>query len=543
MQDVMNNDYKKSLKDTISGYLASAFYGTIEKTPFYRLMLGSKRLPHFHPLSQTPWPGSGLSGRSILRGHFLFQGISLAQEDVWDLSEPSSQEQQVFYNFFHSFEWLEDLRAISDNTSRRYARALISAWITKNRKWTCPSWSIDVMGRRLSNWLGVFDFFATSAPEGFRIKLFKSMMSQYRHLRRHVLLETDPYKQIQGLKGILFVLLALPNYSKKELIKWLNHLSTILKKQVLEDGGHQSFSPLKLFYFLKDLIDIRSLLCSHDMEPYPVIQEIINQCAPVVRLFRHGDGRFAFFEQAYNVAPNLIDMVLSMSDVKGRPALRAVAMGFERCHSGRQLILFRSLNPSAPFKIVKGPEQGANELFELQGLDFDWSIGKDRLILKGNMLCLGEAFQPHTLSQWKGEASIQRAYQKEAMFLDAHVTLNNEDASCSLSRQLYMVEGQDDFRACDVIQSSQSMTVGLRFVFPEGTQIQLKPHGKGAFVRIQGETLMWNILTRGVDEMTVDHIPFPGAFVQKTQTLPVLFLLKAIEANQEETIQWAFHRC
>lgn len=523
-----------------------SFYRALSSTPIYRLFLRNRKNINFHPLFQNPWPGSQLLGRSVLKGFFFSQGRVYDQTELANYFKQPDQKTQLFYDYYNSFDWLEDLRSISDNTTRRHARNLIVNWISENKRWKSKSWSTEVMGKRLCNWLGLFDFFATSAPEDFRRSLFKSMTSQYKHLCKIVVWETDLDKKIIGLIGILFALLAVPNYSAKEFKKWMNALDLEMQKKLIFDGDYSQTRPTDLFNFLKRLVDLRSLLRAHKLQCPGSLQNLIAQCVPIVRLFRHGDGRLAFLEDSHAIAPNVIDMVLSIADVKGRPALRTVSMGYERCSSNRQLIIFRSLNTHVPLACSQLKyDLNKESIYEINGLDFDWSLGKDRLILKADILCCwqdqGDQNNQNDLAPWAGKVSVKRIFEDESIFLESHVHIHNQVNHLDCSRQLYLVGDQDNFRAADMIQSDRDMTVGLRFVFPKGAQIQIKPNLKGAMIRIQNDTLMWDFLVRGADEIFSDQVDFP--LENMVQECPCLMVLKSVEANQKEQLQWAFNRC
>ena len=70
----------------------------------------------------------------------------------------------------HSFTWLRDLRALGTDAARLRARALVSEWIASP-----PSDPIahrpDVVGARITAWLGHYDFFAATADDVFRQRL------------------------------------------------------------------------------------------------------------------------------------------------------------------------------------------------------------------------------------------------------------------------------------------------------------------------------------------------------------------------------------
>jgi len=67
----------------------------------------------------------------------------------------------------HGFAWMRDLRALGTDAARLHARALTADWLARGADEPVADVP-EVMGSRLSAWLGHWDFFAATAEDGFR---------------------------------------------------------------------------------------------------------------------------------------------------------------------------------------------------------------------------------------------------------------------------------------------------------------------------------------------------------------------------------------
>jgi uncharacterized heparinase superfamily protein len=86
------------------------------------------------------------------------------------------------------------------------------------------SWKPDVLGQRLANKIGLFEFFGSSADDTFRVELFASIAAQTRHLRRVINLEAEGLPRLLALKGLILANMALPDTAAESLNASLLHL-------------------------------------------------------------------------------------------------------------------------------------------------------------------------------------------------------------------------------------------------------------------------------------------------------------------------------
>lgn len=492
----------------------------IRKTPFYHLSLMGKSPQRLATIPTDPWPGQTHLGRKILDGKFILGDEITSIQDLW---HPSDLSHEGLCDL-HSFNYLRDLRAIGDNSSRRMARQLISHWIEQNQNWRGLSWQPALLGLRLGNWLGLYDFFAASADEGFRTHFFKSLMRQARHLIRTWEDAPTPIHKLFALYGLLTALVSL-NYEIQRLPKLSQKLVDLVREQVLPDGGHYSRSPYLQLMVLRLLIDLRSLL-RQTQQPIPeALQQIISKMAPLVRLFRHSDGHLACFGPYYSGNSNLIDMILSLADVRGRPPIRAEHSGYERCTSKSGMILINTL-PS----LCKTP---GDHLEAGVGLfNFEWSSTKQRIITYGDCVIQtlsGELLSVHVTPAQ--EISTHQNHHAQGVLFEGTYQHLRQDRHFALDQTLFLNNDRFDFRGETSVRVSETSFIALRFVF----------HPSLTLHRVNAKRIMvqsphgprWLLIASGHSDLQFEQM------TDESESL-ILMLLGQVQANNCATIRWVF---
>jgi len=335
--------------------------------PGYRFTLVG-RIPA--TLVATPvdlWPGDIERGMTLLSGKFHFAGITRnADGDVWT----ATGVPQEWLTELHGFAWLRDLRALGGDDARHVARRLVDDWIDRCRVWSLPAWRADILAARLAAWLSHYDTFFASGEDDFRRRLVVSIVRQVRHLDRAASFETQGAARLTALKGRILAGLCLgPGFP---LERALLRLDRAMDRQILADGGHVSRSPHQLLTALQDLLEVRAALAGTQQEVPGALQAAIDRMAPMLRYLRHADGRLARFNGAGLEDPALVEAVAEQASPRGKPAVRAPVMGFERLSAGELTVLADSGTPPAtPFD--DGAHAGT--------LSIEVSVGRDRLIV------------------------------------------------------------------------------------------------------------------------------------------------------------------
>lgn len=467
---------------------------TWHKNPVYSFSLSSHGKQELFFVPTDSWPGSLTEGQRLLEGKFVLGSETALEQYLWS---PSHLSQSALADL-HSFEWLRNLRSLGDNASRRIARQLILSWINHNQNWRSLAWRPDIIGHRLSTWLGLYDFFCASADDFFRQEFFKSLYRQTRHLSRSWRDAPSAPQRLYALHGLILMLICL-NHETHRLPGLFQNLHSLIEIQILEDGGHKSRSPLIQLMVLRMLIDLRSLLRhikpgatdqdfngkngdflkrntqkkgAHSIVDPPekgvvyllliLLHKTIAKMAPLVRLFRHGDGSLACFGPYHRINPNLVDMVLSLADVRGRPPVSARHMGYERCTSKTGLVLM-NLKPSTLRSPSNTVEQGTG-IF-----NFEWSTPRRRLITFSDIVIQSESLgqggrSAQAVESKHGYFSCQHKAHPEGTLLEAEYQCHHPSWNFSQSRSLFLSNEALDFRGEDILASHLSGYYAIRFV-------------------------------------------------------------------------------
>jgi len=499
-----------------------------QNSVLYRFTLMGGVVPkHLAIIPTDPWPGDISVGRMLLDGKFVISNQVISMADLWMPKEidPSA------FSELHQFSWLRDLRALGDNSARRLARQLIMNWIERNQDWRLPSWGVGITGHRVANWIALYDFFCSSADDSFRSLFFKEVAKQAQHLAFTWEENAIPLERFYALKGLIYVASAFPGESYR-LPPLLQKLEKEVESQILQDGGHMSRCPQTHLIVLRDLIDIRAMLRLVHQEIPQFMQHSINQMAPIVRLFRHGDGGLATFGGILRIPSPVVDMVLSLADVRGRPPERALTLGFERCVNKKSLILL-NVGAKTPCTYPFTVEEGTGSL------NFEWSIGRTRLVVQGDLILQTPDGKHFQISDARDTPSIQlhRASQEGHTLLDARYA-RQDGLSFGHRRQLYLGGIHPNLRGEDTIQVPCEAIYGIRFVLDKDIKASLISEKRGVMVSLPSpkesnkpqEGQQWRLLASGAEKIMCEPYLDNQAILLVGRTDPL----------NPITIQWAF---
>jgi len=388
-------------RDQVLGRLGYAVKRPLFALPLYPLSLSGPGPTRLNCTPTDPWPGNAEVGSAIIEGRFAFAGQVLSNPvPFWAPRNAGVRWRREL----HGFSWLRDLRAFGGDAARRAARELVGAWIERNATaWDSLAWSPPVAGRRLCHWLGHFEFFAASASIEFRHRLLYEIARQARHLARALPAGLAGAEALAPLKGLIMTGASLPD-GGAWLERGLELLRRELPRQIMADGGHIERSPSQQLEVLRDLIDLRAVLHAGEVPVPAYLQTTIEQMAPVLRLFQHGDGGLTLFNDSNQAEGWQVDMVLQRAAVRGRPMMSAPQSGFQRLQAGRTVVLIDAGPP---------PPAGLDLRAHAGTLSFEMSVGRERLIVN--------------CGAHPGDTSWRRAQRHTA----AHSTLVLDDVNSS----------------------------------------------------------------------------------------------------------------
>lgn len=330
-------------------------WGWIFAHPAYRLTLRGREPVALRTPPAELWPGDPAAGRRVVER---------------DLAAGKGKPSLAI----HDFSWLTDVRAAARVGAAECARQLTADWIAANGRWRAPAWSADVLGQRLANWIRASEFLLDGADDGFREKFLGMTAAQATHLGRVVGRGPDLGGRGRGrllaVKGLIAAGLTLPGF-EDAMERALRTLENEIAAQVLADGGHVSRSPSGQLAVLADLLEMRAALAGARWEVPTALQNAIDRMTPLLRSFRHGDGRLALFNGSVEDTNERVDRVLAAAGGRARPLANAPHSGFQRLGAGRTVVIADT-----------GPPRYAGDWPAHAGtLAFEMSVGKKRLIV------------------------------------------------------------------------------------------------------------------------------------------------------------------
>jgi uncharacterized heparinase superfamily protein len=523
--------------------VADRLRGLVYGSPMYRWMLGREQPTALLLVPPNPWPGDAARGRELIQ--------QLQPGDAW------SPE-------LHRFEWLRDLRAVGGDAARRHARLLTQDWLDRHARFDVESWSPELLGPRLSNWIGFHDFFCASAEDGFRQHLFETAAMQSKHLARILPDGLTGAPLLAAIKGLWISALALPDGDARAAVAQ-RLLLRELPQQILPDGCHAQRSPRVHLTVLADLIDLRAALRMARLEIPEQLQHAIDRMAPALRFFRHGDGMLALFNDSAEGEALLLDTVLTQADAKGRPLKRAPHGGFERMSAGRTVVLLESGVPAMA---------GLDRTAHAGTLSFEMSVGRDRLVVNCGAYPAPRAFDGSS-NDAAGDDSWRAALRGTA----AHSTLTVAETNSSElkaeglgrrpsyaaterqeseggvlvesshdgyaapyglthRRRLFLAETGEDLRGEDTLLGQGGHEYRIRFHLHPNTDASLTQSARAVLIRT-GDGGFWRFHTDHAVMVLEDSI-YLGQGLPARRSVAIV--LRGTTEPDETVVKWAFRR-
>jgi uncharacterized heparinase superfamily protein len=433
---------------------------------------------------------------------------------------------------------------------------VISERLAGMRRAVVPvAWEPATIGRRLAAWLGQYEFFAASAEVEFRKHLREACGRQARHLARILPAGLSGSAMMAALKGLIYAGLCLEDRACLE--RGLALLARELPAQILADGGQIERCPSRHLAVLRDLIDLRALLAAAEQEMPSELPLTIERMAPMLRLFRHGDGGLALFNGGNEEENWQIDMVLQRADGRSRPFMYAPHSGFQRMQAGRSLVL---VDAGAP------PPFGLDGRAHAGTLSFEMSVGRERLIVNcgahaGNpsWQAVQRATAAHSTVTLADTNSSRITLQGGFARRPQNVVCRREEAdgdtlletshdgylSCFgmiHHRRLYLASGGDDLRGEDRIErqvaEAPDRAVAVRFHLHPDVQASLVQNGAAVLLRTPSGS-GWRLRAGGAVPALDDSV-YLGKRGEVRRSRQVV--LNALAHGRDTVVKWALTR-
>jgi len=510
----------------------------------YHLLL-TGRSPRELALKLDPWPGDAVQGEALLAGEFRFESEAVrAPSPPWRAG--TSEEWRAD---LQRFQWLGDLAALGSEAAWEAARRWTAEWLQQFDIYDRLAWRADVIGDRLFAWLEYFDRLAVD--EALRAAMLKSLARQSRHLARVAHREAPGLPRLAALRGLIAALAA--QVLDRALARALAHFAREIEAQILADGGHVTRNPEAQLGSLRYLVDARAALAASHNEIHGAIQQAIDRAAPMLRFFRHGDGRFALFNGANEGDGAIIDRVLNRADAKGRAPATAPHCGYERLRAGHSLVLFDCGKP---------PPAGLDGDYHAGALAFEMSYGRERLIVNcgayhgpstewrtalrataahSTLIAADTSsveFRPDGgVAMGPQEVTAMRAEDAGAQWVAASHDGFKKNLGLTHARQLFLAADGEDLRGEDRLTGRAGQGFAIRFHLHPSVQASLAQDGNAVLLRLPGGA-GWRLRMQGAVLSIGESIYVGAGGTQKTRQI----VLDGHVGSNGAIVKWALRR-
>lgn len=305
---------------------------------------------------------------AILRGRYRLAGglVTVKDASPWDAVAPN----ETWAEELHGFGWLRHLAQAGGEAASSLIQISVAEWLARFAHGHPIGWRPHVTARRLTAF-AAHSRLIFGSDVLWRSKVLRAMAQQARHLQRSAEEAPDGEPRLTAAIGLALSGVTLPDGFER-LERGLALTGQELARQILPDGGHVSRSPEALLNILLDLLTLADALRLQGRATPAVVQHAVDRMAPMLRFFRHGDGRLALFNGGSEGAERAIEAALMRDDAKGRPFGYAPQSGYQRLSGGETVVIMDA----------GGPPPGAfSGRAHAGALSFEMSAGEDRVVV------------------------------------------------------------------------------------------------------------------------------------------------------------------
>jgi len=431
------------------------------------------------------------------------QGAAFAVGEIASIFEALEQQQAT--RGVHCFDWLPTLAASGLGTAPGLARGLTEAWIRNFGSWTAEAWRSDVLAERVTNWLLYYGFLMTGETGTFSPLCHRALSRQVTHLRRALWLGARPSDGLAVAKGLIHAGTGIDGYSDT-LRQDLMVLDRSIGSEILADGCHLSRNPSQQLSALAALLQVRTVLIDRHIPPPDPLNNAIDRMVPMLRAFRHGDGRLAVFNGSNENDREPIDRVIERSGVRGRAVVNARYGGFQRLKCKNTLVIV----DTGPTNLDPQPDGG-----HASALAFEMSVGKNRVVVNcgqttgsGALREMLRGTAAHSIVTIGDRNSCElvpgggygerQSYSTDSVRreIDGNVLVELEhdgyrqSFGVSHRRSLYLSADGNDLRGEDIIRGERASEASIRFHLHPSVKVSLVGGGESVLLRF-GRSQGW----------------------------------------------------
>jgi len=357
--------------------------------------------------------------------------------------------------------------------------------------------------------------------------------------------------RLKALRGLVVASAALGG--PRHLERALRRLEREADQQILPDGGHIARSPAVQLAAVRCLIDARAALRAAQHEVPAGLQQAIDRATPILRFFRHGDGRFALFNGANEDEVSTIDLVLARAEAKGRAPSSAPHVSFQRLQAGRTLILMDCGHP---------PPAGFDEDAHAGTLSFEMSHGRERLIVNCGTYhgsspdwhLVTRATAAHstlvvadtnsaeiradgTLGRGPKTVTCERAEEEGSSWIAGKHDGYHANFGLTHARQLFLAADGEDLRGEDRLTGEAGRGFTIRFHLHPQVQASLTQDGNAVLLRLPSG-VGWRLKAQGAVMSLAESIYLGSGEMRKIQQV----IFDGHVGTNGATVRWAIRR-
>ena len=520
----------------------------------YGSLIGGPRPGAPMRTASDPWPGDPAVGRSIISGRLVFDGVTLtAADNPWTVDGAS----QVWLRAAHSFEWLRDLAAAGGEDAEQTAQSLLAAWLaadaTRKPASDPIAWSAGVTGRRVRAWLYHWRLLTDGASFDLKNRLMDALGRHIRHLGFVAGVEGAGRDRLSGLIGLVQGSLMLTAFESR-LPKAVAALERELSFSILPDGCHATRSPRMQYEAMRDVVGLRDLFQELHQEVPLGLVTAIDRMAPVLRFFRHGDGKLALFHDSREGDAEEIDSLLGRADARGRAPIRCPHGGFERLVAGKLNVLIDAgAPPNAPY----------DSLAHAAPLAMEVSYGSERLIVncgasrvaEGDWARAQRSTAAHStlgvedtnadeigpdgrIGRRRASTVVERNEADGAVWIEMSHDGYKKPFGLTHTRRIYLASEGSDLRGEDRLDGGEGHPFTLRFHLHPKVQVSLLANQSSALLKTPNGS-GWRFRASGGSMSLTDSVYLGGPQDSKrTQQI----LITGVTGPDGSAIKWALQR-
>ncbi|MBJ6126546.1 heparinase II/III domain-containing protein [Microvirga splendida] len=309
----------------------------------------------------------------IYSGFFAFSGraITTGGRSPFAFPPPSRAWGEALYGF----GWLRHLRAAGTALAQANARSLVDEFVTSKLGDKRIACSTEIAARRLMSFISQSPLILEGADHAFYQRFLKIIGQHVRILERQIRAGALPYQQLMAAIALSYAGLCCEGLDRS-LRRASRLLARELDRQILADGGHASRNPRIVVELLFDLLPLRQMFASREVDTPEALLRSVDRMLPMVRLFRHGDGTLSHFNGMGVTAADHLATLLTYDDMRSQPIHHAPLSGYERLEAGRTLLV---ADVGAP------PPRPLSQEAAAGCLSFEFSSAAQRIVVNCGM--------------------------------------------------------------------------------------------------------------------------------------------------------------